>query len=167
MWESDHKEGWTLKNWCFWNVVPEETPEGLLDCKETKLVNSKGNQSWILIERTDAEAEATVLWPPDGKSWLIGKDPDETLRARKRINRGWDSWMASQTQLTCVWTNSGGEWRTGKPGVLPNSDTIYWPNGNSNTFWGLNYIIKVYCKRCINKDRGKRINVWGAKKDLY
>ena len=73
MWELDHK-GWVLKNWCFWAVVLEKTLESPLDCKKIKPVNPKGNQSWIFIERTDAEAP--VFWPPDVKSWLIRKDPD-------------------------------------------------------------------------------------------
>ena len=76
MWDSDHKDSSVLKNWCFWTVVLEKTPENLLDCKEIKPVNPKGNQSWIFIGMTDAEAEAPILWPPDTKSWLIGKDPD-------------------------------------------------------------------------------------------
>ena len=76
MWELDHKEGWVLKNWCFCTVVLEKTIESPLDCKEIKPVNRKGNQSWIFIGRTDAEAEAPILWPPNAKSWLTGKDPD-------------------------------------------------------------------------------------------
>ena len=77
MWELDHKEGWTPKNWCFWTVVLEKTPESSLDSKEIKLVNPKGNQPWIFIGRNDAEAEAKILWPPDAKSWLFGrKDPN-------------------------------------------------------------------------------------------
>ena len=76
MWELDHKEGWAPKNWCFWTVVLEKTLESPLDCKEIQTVNPKGNQSWIFIGRTDAEAEAPVIWPPDAKNWLIGKDPD-------------------------------------------------------------------------------------------
>ena len=69
------KEGWALKNWCFWTVVLEKTLESPLDCKEIKPVNPKGNQSWIFIGRIDAKAEAPILWPPDAKIWLIGKDP--------------------------------------------------------------------------------------------
>ena len=76
MWELDHKEGWAPKNWRFLTVVLEKTLKSPLDCKEIKPVNPKGNQSWIFIERTDAEAEAPILWPPDAKSWLIGKDHD-------------------------------------------------------------------------------------------
>ena len=76
MWELDYKESWAPKNWCFWTVVLEKTLESPLDCKEIKPVNPKGNPSWIFIGRTDTEAEDTVLWPPDAKNWLIGKDSD-------------------------------------------------------------------------------------------
>ena len=76
MWELDCEESWALKNWCFWTVVLEKTLESPLDCKEIQLVNLKGNQSWIFIGRTEAEAETPVLWPPDAKNWLFGKDPD-------------------------------------------------------------------------------------------
>ena len=65
-----------VKNWCFWTVILEKTPKSPLDYKEIKPVNPKGNQPWIFIERTDAEAEALILWPPDVKNWLIGKDLD-------------------------------------------------------------------------------------------
>ena len=73
--ELDHKESWAPKNWCFWTVVLEKTLESPLDCKEIKPISLKGNQSWILIGRTNAEAETPILWPPDGKNWLTGKDP--------------------------------------------------------------------------------------------
>ena len=76
MWALDYKESLLRKNWCFWTVVLEKTLESPLDCEEIKPVNPKGNQSWILIGRTDAEAGTPTLWPPDAKSWLIGKDPD-------------------------------------------------------------------------------------------
>ena len=76
MWELNHTEGWGPKNWCFRTMVLEKTLESTLDSKEIKPVNSKGNQSWIFIGRTDGEAEAPILWPPDAKSRLIGKDPD-------------------------------------------------------------------------------------------
>ena len=72
----DYKESWVSMNWCFWTVVLEKTLESPLDCKESKPVNPKINQSWISIGRTDAEAETAILWPPDAKNWLIGKDPD-------------------------------------------------------------------------------------------
>ena len=76
MWELEYKENWAPKNWCFWTVVLEKTLESPLDCKEIQPVHHKGNQSWIFIGRTDAEAETPVLWPPDAKNWLTGKDPD-------------------------------------------------------------------------------------------
>ena len=76
MWELDYKESWAPKNWCFWTVVLEKTLESPLDCKEIKPVHPKGDQSWVFIGRTDAEAETPILWPPDAKSWLIWKDPD-------------------------------------------------------------------------------------------
>ena len=76
MWELDCDEIWVPKNWCFWIVVLEKTLESPLDCKEIQPVHPKGNQSWIFIGRTDAEAETLVFWPPNAKSWLIWKDPD-------------------------------------------------------------------------------------------
>ena len=87
MWELDHRESWALKNWCFWIVVLEKTLECPLDSKEIKPVNPKGNKPWIFIGRTDAEAEAPALWPPDAKSWLIGKDPDSGENCSKRSRR--------------------------------------------------------------------------------
>ena len=76
IWELDYKESWAPKNWCFWTMVLQKTLESPLDCKEIQPVHPKGNESWILIERTDAEAETPIIWPPDAKSWLIWKDPD-------------------------------------------------------------------------------------------
>ena len=118
----DHKEGWALKNWCFWTVVLEKTLESPLDCKEIQPVRPKGNQSWIFIGKTDAEAEAPIIYPPDVKNWLIGKDPNAGKDWRKAggegDDRGWDGWMASPTQWTWVWVISGNWWWTGRPGVL-------------------------------------------------
>ena len=76
MWELDHKESCVLKNWCFQSLVLEETFESLLDSKEIKPINPKGNQPWLFTGRTDVEVETPILWPPDVKTWLIGKDPD-------------------------------------------------------------------------------------------
>ena len=119
MWELDHKESWTLKNWCFWTVVLEKTLESPLDCKEIQPVNPKGNQSWIFTGRTDAEAKAPILWPPDAKNWLTGKDPDvERLKAGEGNDRGWDGWMASPTWWTWVWARFGKWWWTAYPGML-------------------------------------------------
>ena len=98
MWELDHKESWVLKNWCFWSVVLEKTLESPLDCKEIKPINLKGNQSWIFIGRTDAEAEAPVLCPPDAKNQLIGKGPDAGKHWRQEEKGmiemlGWHHWL--------------------------------------------------------------------------
>ena len=76
MWELDYEESWAPKNWCFWTVVLEKTPESPLDCKEIQPVHPKGDQSWVFIGGTDAEAETLILWPPDAESWFIWKDPN-------------------------------------------------------------------------------------------
>ena len=100
IWEWDCEESWVLKNWCFWTVVLEKTLENPLNCKEIKLVNPKGNQSWILIGRTDAEAETPIIWLPDVKNWLIGIDPDagKDWRQEKGITEdemvGWHHWLS-------------------------------------------------------------------------
>ena len=121
MWELDCEESWVLKNWCFWTVVLEKTLESPLDCKEIQPVHPKGDQSWVFIGRTDAEAEAPILWPPHVKSWLIGKDPDAgggLGAGGEGDDRGWDGWMASLTRWAWVWVDSGSWWWTGRPGVL-------------------------------------------------
>ena len=122
MWELDYKKSWALKSWCFWTVVLEKTLESPLDCREIQPVHPKGDQSWIFIGRTDAEAETPILWPPDVKKWLILKERPwcwERLKVGgEGDDRGWDGWMSSPTQGTGVWVNSG-SWRwTGRPGVL-------------------------------------------------
>ena len=90
MWELDYKESWALKNQCFWTVVSEKTLESPLDCKEIQPVHPKGNQSWIFIGRTDVEAETPVLWPPDAKNWLIGKDSNAGKNwRREKKGRQW------------------------------------------------------------------------------
>ena len=119
MWQLDYKESWAQKNWCFWTVVLEKTLESPLDCKEIQPVHPKGNQSWIFIGRTDAEAETAILWPLDTKNRLekilmLGKIEGK----RRRNDRGWDGWMASPTQWTWIWGNSGSWWWTGRPGML-------------------------------------------------
>ena len=76
MWELDYKEGWALKNWCFWTEVLKKTVVSRLDYKDIQPVHPKGNQSWVFIGRNDVEAETPILWPPDAKNWLIWKYPD-------------------------------------------------------------------------------------------
>ena len=137
MWELDHKEGWTLKNWCFGNVVLGKTLESPLDSREFKLVNPKGNQPWIFIWRTDAEAEAAILWPPDAKSWLTGKDSDagkdwrqeekgttedemvvwhhqlneHELEQTPEDGEGWGTWWAAVHGVAKSWTQLS-DWTT-------------------------------------------------------
>ena len=109
MWELDCEEGWSPKNWCFWTVVLEKTLESPLDCKEIQPVHPKGNQSWVFIGRTDAEAETPRLWPPDAKSWLIWKDPDAGKDWRWEENGtteddmfGWHHWLSGH-ELSKLW----------------------------------------------------------------
>ena len=96
----DYKESWAPKKWCFWAVVLEKTLESSLDCKEIQPVHPRGNQSWIFIGRTDAQAETPILWPPDAKNWLIGKDPDAGKDRRQEETGitedemvGWHHWL--------------------------------------------------------------------------
>ena len=100
MWELDYKESWAPKNWCFSTVVLEKTLESPLDCKEIQPVHPKGNQSWVFTGRTDVEAETPVFWPPDAKSWLIGKDSDagrdwgqEEKGTTQDEMAGWHHWL--------------------------------------------------------------------------
>ena len=122
MYELDYKESWAPKNWCFWTVVLEKTLESPLDSKEIQSVYPKGNQSWIFIGKTDAEAEIPILWSTDVKNWLIWKDPDAGKRLKvggEGDDRGWDGWMASPNLWTWVWVSSRNWWWTGRAGVLP------------------------------------------------
>ena len=98
MWELDCKQSWAQKNWCFWTVVLEKTLESPLDCKEIKPVNCKGNQSWIVIGRTDVEAETPILRPPDAKNWLTGKDPGKDRKQEKGTTE--DEMVGWHHQLT-------------------------------------------------------------------
>ena len=152
----DYKESWALKNWCFWTVVLEQTLENLLDCKENKPVHPKGNQSWIFNGRTDAEAETPILWPPDVKNWLTGKDPDDGKDWRgergEGDNRGWDGWMASLTRWTWVWASSGSWWWTGKPGVLQSTRSQRVGHDWATELTDVQYVINRY-KLLYTKDK--------------
>ena len=120
VWELDHKEGWVLKKWCFLIVLQEKTLESPLDSREVKPANPNGNQPWIFIGRTDAEAP--ILWPPYAKSWLIGRDPD--------AGKDWGQEEKGASEDEMVWldgitdsvdmnlSNTGRWWRTEKPGML-------------------------------------------------
>ena len=120
MWELDYNESWALKNWCFWTVLLEKTLESPLDCREIQPVHPKGDQSWVFIARTDAEAETPILWLPDAKNWLIGEDPDagkDWGQGEKGTTEnemvGWHHWLDGHG---LGWTRSW--WWTGRPAVL-------------------------------------------------
>ena len=121
MWELDCEESWVLKNWCFWTVVLEKTLESPLDYKEIQSVYPKGDQSWVFIWRTDAEAETPVLWPLHVKSWVFGKDPDagRDWRQDEKVTTGdevagWHHRLdGHEFELNC-----GSWWWTWRPGVL-------------------------------------------------
>ena len=121
MWELACEENWAPKNWCFWTMVLEKTLESPLDCQEIQPVHPKGNQSWVFIGRTDAEAETPILWPPHVKSWVIGKEPDagrDWGAGGEGDDRGWDGWMASPTRWAWVWVDSGSWWLGGRTRVF-------------------------------------------------
>ena len=159
MWELDHKESWVLENWGFQTVVLEKTLESSLDSKEIKAVHPRGNQPWIFIGRPDAEAEAPILWPPDAKSLLIGKDPDagkDWGQVEKGVTEdemvGWHHWFnghefeqaprdtEGQGNLTCCnpW---GGKVRhnlmTEKQQLIT---MLLTPQFNTTAVWKINYL---------------------------
>ena len=113
-----------------WTTFCQNSPPWLVPWTTRRSkTNPKGNQPWIFIGRTDAETEAPILWPPDSKSWLIGKGPDagkDWRAGREGDDRGWDGWMTSLTQWTWVWASSGKWWRTEKPGVLQPMGSQSW-----------------------------------------
>ena len=120
MWELDHKEGWVLKNWCFWIVVMEKTLESPLDYKKIKPINPKGNQPWIFIGRSDRWSQSSntlVTWCEELTHWKRPWCWERLKAGGERDDRGWDNWMASLTQWTWVWASSGRWWRTGKTGM--------------------------------------------------
>ena len=135
MWEVDCEESWAPKNWCFWTVVLEKTPESPLDCKEIQPVHSKGDQPWDFFGRNDAKAETPVLWPPHAKSWLIGKDSDagrvrgQEEKGTEDEMAGWHHWLEGRES---EWTPGVGD---GQGGLAccnswgrKESDTTEWLN---------------------------------------
>ena len=144
--ELDYKESWTLKNWCFWSMVLEKTLESSLDCKEIKPVNPKGNQSWTFIGRTDAEAEALILWPPNAKSWIFGEK-----KKHPNVGKDWRQEEKGMTEDEMVrwhhWLNGhefeqvpgGGEGQGGLACCSPRShkelDMTEWLNNKQQLHW--------------------------------
>ena len=141
MWELDHKEGWALKNWCFWTVVLKKTLESPLDSKEIKLVKPKRSQPWIFIGRTGAEAEVPILWPFGMKSWLIGKDPDagkdwgqEEKGAAEDETAGWHDQLNGHEFEQTV--GHRGAWLA-EVHRVSKSRTRQWLNSNKNVVWNV------------------------------
>ena len=142
IWELDHKEGWVLRNWCFWTTVLQKTlPRVAWTAKRSNQSILKEIKSWIFTGRTDAEAEVWILWLPDAKSQLIGKDPfpGQDRTGSEGGNRGQDGWMTSPTQWTWVWPNFRRWWRKGKPGCcsprgFKDSGMTEWLNNNKAMF---------------------------------
>ena len=139
--ELAHKEGWAPINWCFWTVALEKTLESPFDCKEIKPVNPKGNQSWIVIRKTDAEAEAPKLWPPDPKNWLLGKDPDARKNWRQEKGTTEDKMVGWHHQLDgCKFEqvpgvgDGQGSLVCCSPWDHKESDTIEWLNRTEGPF---------------------------------
>ena len=136
MWELNYKESWAPKNWCFWTVVLEKTLESPLDCEEIQPVHPKGDQSWIFTGRTDAEAEVLILWLPDAKNWLIGKDPNagkdwrqEEKGTSEDVMVGWHHWLDGHEfeQVLGAGDGQGGLTCCGPLGQKE-SDTTEWLN---------------------------------------
>ena len=148
MWELDYKESWSLKNWCFWTVGLEKALESPLDCKEINPVHPNGNQSWIFIGRTDAEAETAILWPPDVKNWLIWKDPDagkDWRQEEKAMTEdemvGWHHWLDGHEFEQAPGVGNGqGSLACYSPWGRKGSDMTEWLKRNEWNHWNPNFL---------------------------
>ena len=170
MWELDYTESWVLKNWCFWTVVLKKMLESPLDCKEIQPVHPKGDQSWVFIGRTDAEAEMPILWPPAVKSWLIGKDPAagkdwrwEEKGMTEDEMAGWHHWLNGYEYKQALGDGDGqGSLLCCSPWGCKESDMTEWLNwtaGSSslNRDW-----IQAPCIGSVESNHGTPRDVFSA-----
>ena len=157
MWELDYKESWALKNWFFWTVVLEKTLESPLDCKEIQPVYRKGNQSWMFIGSNDAESETPMIWPPDGKNWLTGKDlvaGKDWRQEEKGITEdemvGWHYWLdGHEFEYAPVVGDGQGSLVSCRPWGHKGLDTTEQLNNNNNYFFDQENIQKsLYTMLC-------------------
>ena len=156
MWELDYKKSWAPKNWWFWTVVLEKTLESPLDCKEIQPVHPKENQSWIFIGRTDAKTKTLIFWPPDAKSWLIGKDPDTGKDWRQEEKGmiedemvGWRHWLNGHEFEQTLGVGDGqGGLECYSPWGHKELDTTEWLNWTDKYIYtykiSTNYQTKLY-----------------------
>ena len=175
----DHKDGWVLKNWCFWTVVLEKTLESLLYCKDIKPVNPKGNQSWIFTGRTDAEVETPIVWIPDAKSRLTGKDPDagkdwrqEEQGATEDEMVGWHHWLNGHEFEKALGDGEGqGSLACCSPWGCKELDMTEQLNNNDEVAQKScscanlvePYTPKPLCTECRTQARGQRVGVPGSR----
>ena len=169
IWELDHKESWAPKNWCFWTIMLEKTLESPLDCKEIQPVHPKGNQSWILIERTDAKTEAPILWLPDVKNWWKDPDAGKDWRQKEKgltedeivdwhhqldglnLRKLWvlvmdrEAWYAAVHGVTKSWTRL--KWLSSSSSILFSTMAapIYIPTNSAGGFLFLHTLSSIYC----------------------
>ena len=173
MWELDCEESWAPKNWCFWTAVLEKTLESPLDCEEMQAVHPKGNQSWIFIGRTDAEAETPILWLPDAKNWLIWKDPDagkDWRQEEKEVTEdeivGWHHQLVDMSLSKFPGVGDGqGSLECCSPWGREELDTTEWLNWTENS--SRNVTISLLCMDILCKPLRKALHTLNSTKTLY